>query len=238
MQNKFGVRSIRGNEKELTAAVYLQVSIVSQALIFVTRSRSWSFVERPGVMLMIAFLIAQLVSTKKKISKRSSGFQYCLFCCIFCKNYKLILYSCLRIKLATVLAVYANWGFARIKGMGWGWAGVIWLYSIVTYIPLDILKFMIRYALSGKAWDTVLENKVLDRTLMLKLCCHSSRKTFYSLFDCFSFLCRLPSQQRRITERERGRHNGQQLNEPCTGCSLPKHLNSSMTRTTTESCLR
>ena len=66
MQNKFGVRSIRGNEKELTAAVYLQVSIVSQALIFVTRSRSWSFVERPGVMLMIAFLMAQLVSTKKK----------------------------------------------------------------------------------------------------------------------------------------------------------------------------
>lgn len=66
MQNKFGVRSIRGNEEELTAAVYLQVSIVSQALIFVTRSRSWSFVERPGVMLMVAFLIAQLVSTKKK----------------------------------------------------------------------------------------------------------------------------------------------------------------------------
>ncbi|KAL6134254.1 hypothetical protein ACLB2K_066486 [Fragaria x ananassa] len=124
--DKFGVRSIRGSDRELTAAVYLQVSIISQALIFVTRSRSWSFVERPGVMLMIAFLIAQL--------------------------------------LATILAVYANWGFARIKGMGWGWAGVIWLYSIVTYIPLDILKFMIRYALSGKAWDNVLENKTAFTT--------------------------------------------------------------------------
>lgn len=44
--------------------------------------------------------------------------------------------------------------------MGWGWAGVIWLYSLVTYIPLDILKFGIRYAHSGKAWDTLLENKV------------------------------------------------------------------------------
>ncbi|XP_050382308.1 ATPase 9, plasma membrane-type isoform X2 [Argentina anserina] len=123
---KFGVRSIRGSDRELTAAVYLQVSVISQALIFVTRSRSWSFVERPGVMLMIAFLIAQL--------------------------------------LATILAVYANWGFARIKGMGWGWAGVIWLYTLVTYIPLDILKFMIRYALSGKAWDTVLENKTAFTT--------------------------------------------------------------------------
>lgn len=56
--------------------------------------------------------------------------------------------------------MYANWGFARIKGMGWGWAGVIWLYSLVTYIPLDLLKFAIRYFLSGKAWDNLLENKV------------------------------------------------------------------------------
>lgn len=40
----------------------LQVSIVSQALIFVTRSRSWSYVERPGLLLGAAFLIAQLVS--------------------------------------------------------------------------------------------------------------------------------------------------------------------------------
>lgn len=64
-------------------------------------------------------------------------------------------------QIATAIAVYANWGFARIKGIGWGWAGVIWLYSIVTYVPLDFFKFLIRYALSGKAWDNLLENKVL-----------------------------------------------------------------------------
>jgi H+-transporting ATPase len=57
------VRSIRENHEELTAAVYLQVSIISQALIFVTRSRSWSFVERPGLLLLFAFLVAQLVSS-------------------------------------------------------------------------------------------------------------------------------------------------------------------------------
>jgi len=45
----------------MMAALYLQVSIISQALIFVTRSRSWSFVERPGLLLLGAFLIAQLV---------------------------------------------------------------------------------------------------------------------------------------------------------------------------------
>lgn len=55
------MRSIRNSEVEMMAALYLQVSIVSQALIFVTRSRSWSFLERPGLLLVSAFLIAQLV---------------------------------------------------------------------------------------------------------------------------------------------------------------------------------
>ncbi|CAL5333439.1 hypothetical protein CsSME_00015163 [Camellia sinensis var. sinensis] len=123
---KFGVKSIRNSPDEMMAALYLQVSIVSQALIFVTRSRSWSFLERPGLLLVSAFMIAQLV--------------------------------------ATVIAVYANWGFARIKGVGWGWAGVIWVYSIVFYFPLDLMKFTIRYILSGKAWHNLLENKTAFTT--------------------------------------------------------------------------
>ncbi|CAA3030147.1 plasma membrane ATPase 4 [Olea europaea subsp. europaea] len=124
--DKFGVKSIRNHEHEMMAALYLQVSIISQALIFVTRSRSWSFMERPGLMLMTAFVIAQLV--------------------------------------ATLVAVYANWGFAKIKGCGWGWAGVIWLYSIVFYLPLDLIKFAIRYILSGKAWQNLYENKTAFTT--------------------------------------------------------------------------
>nr|URM60696.1 GRAS family protein [Gymnema sylvestre] len=108
--------------RKLASAIYLQVSTVSQALIFVTRSRSWSFVERPGLLLVVAFVIAQLV--------------------------------------ATLIAVYANWSFAAIEGIGWGWAGVIWLYNIIFYIPLDFIKFFIRYALSGRAWDLVLEQRI------------------------------------------------------------------------------
>lgn len=63
-------------------------------------------------------------------------------------------------QIATLIAVYASWGFARVKGIGWGWAGVIWLFSIITYFPLDVLKYIIRYALTGKAWDNLLERKV------------------------------------------------------------------------------
>ena len=61
MQDKFKVRSLRHNEDEMMSALYLQVSIVSQALIFVTRSRGWFFVERPGLLLVSAFFVAQLV---------------------------------------------------------------------------------------------------------------------------------------------------------------------------------
>ena len=65
-QRIFGVNTLEktahDDYRKLASAVYLQVSIISQALIFVTRSRSWSFVERPGMLLMVAFVIAQLVS--------------------------------------------------------------------------------------------------------------------------------------------------------------------------------
>ncbi|XP_013664071.2 ATPase 5, plasma membrane-type [Brassica napus] len=124
--NMFGVRPLSQRPEQMMAALYLQVSITSQALIFVTRSRSWSYVEPPGLLLLGAFVIAQLV--------------------------------------ATLIAVYANWSFARIEGAGWGWAGVIWLYSLVTYIPLDLLKFLICYVLSGKAWLNLLENKTAFTT--------------------------------------------------------------------------
>jgi H+-transporting ATPase len=62
MQNTFHVRSLRGSTEEMMSALYLQVSIISQALIFVTRSRSWCFTERPGFWLCAAFVIAQIVS--------------------------------------------------------------------------------------------------------------------------------------------------------------------------------
>lgn len=56
---------------QLSSAVYLQVSTISQALIFVTRSRGWSFTERPGLLLVAAFIIAQLVSTVHKLVRIS-----------------------------------------------------------------------------------------------------------------------------------------------------------------------
>ncbi|XVF13440.1 hypothetical protein REPUB_Repub08aG0208000 [Reevesia pubescens] len=137
--DKFGVRSLYNNNFNLTtkhqrddlnallaSAVYLQVSTISQALIFVTRSQRWSFTERPGLLLVIAFIIAQLI--------------------------------------ATVISAQATWSFAGIRAVGWGWSGVIWLYNIVTYALLDPIKFAVRYALSGRAWDLVLDKRTAFNT--------------------------------------------------------------------------
>lgn len=62
LQRTFGLKPIVDSEEQLNSALYLQVSIISQALIFVTRSRSWSYIERPGFLLITAFFAAQLVS--------------------------------------------------------------------------------------------------------------------------------------------------------------------------------
>ncbi|KAG6516301.1 hypothetical protein ZIOFF_026760 [Zingiber officinale] len=120
-ETHFKVRSLCGNTEEVSSAIYLQVSIISQALIFITRSHGWSFLERPGTLLMCAFVVAQLV--------------------------------------ATLIAVYAHISFASISGIGWGWAGVIWIYSVVFYFPLDIIKFTVRYTLSGEAWNLLFDRK-------------------------------------------------------------------------------
>ncbi|RYQ92178.1 hypothetical protein Ahy_B09g098346 [Arachis hypogaea] len=64
--DKFGVRSLRHSPAEMMAAFYLQVNIISQALIFVTRSCNWSYVERPGLLLLGSFMIAQLELCKNQ----------------------------------------------------------------------------------------------------------------------------------------------------------------------------
>ena len=66
-QDKFGVSlenvPAQANDRMLHMIIYLQVAIISQALIFVTRSHGFFFMERPSAALFIAFCIAQLVSS-------------------------------------------------------------------------------------------------------------------------------------------------------------------------------
>jgi H+-transporting ATPase len=99
------------NYFQLHSIIYLQASIIGQALIFVTRAHWFFFMDRPGLLLMGAFVVAQLV--------------------------------------ATFITVYANWGFTQIQGTGWGWAAVVWVWDIVWYAPLDIIKIVVRSIITG-----------------------------------------------------------------------------------------
>jgi H+-transporting ATPase len=109
------------NDPILHSIIYLQVSTISQALIFVTRSRSFFFMERPSLILVSAFMVAQLV--------------------------------------ATLIAVYANWPFTSLQGCGWSWAGIVWIWNIVWFFPLDLVKFALR------AYFDPLQKKVVEETL-------------------------------------------------------------------------
>ena len=90
------------NHPVLNSIIYLQVSTISQALIFITRAHSFFFLERPSIVLILAFFLAQFI--------------------------------------ATFIAVYANWTFTQIQGCGWTWALIVWIWNLIWFFPLDLLK--------------------------------------------------------------------------------------------------
>jgi H+-transporting ATPase len=118
-QDKFGVtltnrpgEAVNHNDSQLHMIVYLQVAIISQALIFVTRSHGFFFMERPSFALLGAFAIAQLVSS--------------------------------------IIAAYANWGFTKIEAISAGWIGIVWVWNIVWFFPLDLIKFAMKATIIKK----------------------------------------------------------------------------------------
>jgi H+-transporting ATPase len=106
-ENRFGVEAIKEvNDPRGHMIIYLQVAIISQALIFVTRSHGWCFMERPSVALMLAFCLAQLVSS--------------------------------------IIAGFADWGFTKVHSISGGWIGIVWVWNIVWFFPMDLVKFAMK----------------------------------------------------------------------------------------------
>jgi H+-transporting ATPase len=111
---KFGVTNITDhNDPELHMIIYLQVAQISQALIFITRSHSFFFMERPSVALFAAFCLAQLISS--------------------------------------IIAAYGDWGFTSVRSISGGWIGIVWIWNIVWFFPLDFVKFGVRAGV--RAWN-------------------------------------------------------------------------------------
>ncbi|KAG0354592.1 plasma membrane H+-ATPase [Gamsiella multidivaricata] len=131
------------NDYKMHSIIYLQVSTLSQALIFVTRSQGFSYIERPSLILVCAFIFAQIV--------------------------------------ATFIAVYANWGFTQIEGCGWGWALAVWVWNIIWYFPLDLIKFALQHFFKPtlKSVQETQQDLQLART-------RSTRSYYSSHFDRYN----------------------------------------------------
>lgn len=110
-EDKFGVTPLHGypNDPRLHMIMYLQVAILAQALIFVTRSHGFSWMERPSFALMGAFCLAQLISS--------------------------------------IIAAYGDWGFTNVHSIEGGWIGIVWVWNIVWYFPMDLVKFFAKFLL-------------------------------------------------------------------------------------------
>jgi H+-transporting ATPase len=110
-ESKFGVYPVgkESNDPRGHMVIYLQVAIISQALIFVTRSHGPSWTERPSYALMIAFCLAQLISS--------------------------------------IIAAFGDWGFTNVQSISGGWIGIVWVWNIVWYFPMDLVKYAMKFTI-------------------------------------------------------------------------------------------
>ncbi|OAV99423.1 H+-transporting ATPase [Puccinia triticina 1-1 BBBD Race 1] len=109
-EDNFGLSPLKdANDPQLHMVIYLQVAIISQALIFVTRSHSWFFMERPSLALLGAFCIAQTV--------------------------------------ASLLAVFGTMEFSAVQAIPVTWVAVAWVWNLIWFLPMDLIKFATRAVL-------------------------------------------------------------------------------------------
>lgn len=136
-EDTFSVNPIKDvGSREGHMIIYLQVAIISQALIFVTRSHSFSWMERPSYALMGAFCIAQLIaSIIAAYGDWVSGY-YVMF-----KTFTNILglHPCCR---------HRRW-MDRNRLGGESTLTAMFLttqWNIIWYFPLDLVKFALKYS--------------------------------------------------------------------------------------------
>lgn len=113
----------------LRGLIYMQVSISGQALIFVTRTKTWSFLQRPSYLLLGAFFAAQIAATLIGVY----GFR------------AFPGYDITRVVGNVVNTNTTIWGRYSMLGAGWGYALVAWVWCIVWFIPLDIIKLIANF---------------------------------------------------------------------------------------------
>lgn len=108
--------------RRTNSAIYLQVSITGQIVIFSTRSRTFFWQgEKPGLALVAAFFTAQLI--------------------------------------VSLIAGLADWPFTAIFPTGAGWVAIVWVWSILWALPLDLVKISVSWLMYGNPWAHVAQQR-------------------------------------------------------------------------------
>jgi hypothetical protein len=69
---------------------------------------------------------------------------------------------CLAQLAATLIGVYANWGFTHIRGAGWRWALTVWVWNLIWFIPMDIPKLLAKSLMNGEMWRSHREHALFS----------------------------------------------------------------------------
>ncbi|KAJ6520897.1 hypothetical protein DFH09DRAFT_1331547 [Mycena vulgaris] len=51
---------------------------------------------------------------------------------------------------ASIIAAYGNWGFAGMHAVSARWIGLVWVWNVVWFVPLDLIKFGADFVLGSR----------------------------------------------------------------------------------------
>jgi H+-transporting ATPase len=131
----------------LRAALYLQVSVSGQALVFVVRCVSHSFTNRAAGLTYAAFLVAQLLATIISVfgfngyETPPGPLKDCVFCTMSDGSDNPF-YSANEVPVAGTEAAYT----ASVIGSLY-YAGAAWIWAAIWYVGLDPIKWCLMAAL-------------------------------------------------------------------------------------------
>ncbi|KAG1799421.1 uncharacterized protein HD556DRAFT_1458269 [Suillus plorans] len=88
---------------------------------------------------MIVYLQVAIISQALTLVTRSHGF-------FFMERPSVALFGvfCVAQLVSSIIAAYANFGFTQIQAISGGWIGIVWVWNIVWFAPLDWIKFAMK----------------------------------------------------------------------------------------------
>ncbi|KAH9936456.1 uncharacterized protein B0H18DRAFT_1113841 [Fomitopsis serialis] len=71
---------------------------------------------------------------------------------------------CIAQLVPTIIAAYADWGFTSTHGISGGWVGIVWIWDIVWFVPLDWIKLTMKATIvksppAGETNISILRNR-------------------------------------------------------------------------------